>query len=65
MDFYVDLINFLNMLGGALAEAGKEIITFLQTPIEQFDGSPLWQVVTGFFLVLIVPYTLIKWFIPI
>lgn len=65
-DFMQEFINFMYLLGGAVVEASRGIIDFLQTrDLIPGYNEPLWMFFTSLFLVVIIPWTLIKWFKPL
>ena len=64
--FMSEVLTFLNMLGGAIVEASKEVVSFLNsTDIIPGYKEPLWMFITGLFITLIVPWTIVKWFNPL
>lgn len=66
MELYIEFLNFLYELGGAVAETSEGIILFLQrTDLVPGYESPIWMFFAGLFLTVIIPYTIIKWAIPI
>ena len=64
--FMTEVLSFLRMLGGAIVEASREVINFLNsTDIIPGYTEPFWMFITGLFITLIVPWTIVKWFIPL
>lgn len=63
--FFIDLFIFLQTLGESCVETANGVLDFLQMPIEGFPDAQLWQLFLGLFITIIVPYTVIKWLIPV
>lgn len=66
LEFMEEFLQFLYQLGGAVTEASRGVIDFLQrTDLIPGYKEPLWMFITGLFLTVIIPWTLIKWFNPL
>lgn len=64
--FMREVLSFLRMFGGAIVEASKGIINFLNsTDIIPGYSEPFWMFLAGLFITLIIPWTIVKWFNPL
>lgn len=65
-EFMREFLNFMYMLGGAVVDASRGVIDFLQRK-DLIPGysEPLWMFITGLFLTIVIPWILIKWFNPL
>lgn len=65
-NFMQEFLKFMYLLGGAVVDASRGVIDFLQrTDLIPGYKEPLWMFITGLFLTIIIPWTLIKWFNPL
>lgn len=64
--FMMEVLEFLRTMGGAITEASRGVINFLNsTDIIPGYTQPFWMFITGLFITLIVPWTIVKWFNPL
>lgn len=65
-EFMREFLDFMYLLGGSVVDASRGVIDFLQRK-DLIPGysEPLWMFITGLFLAVIIPWTLIKWFKPL
>lgn len=63
IEFIKQVLDYLHAMGGAIVEASAGILDILQ--LELVEGFRLWQLMTGVFAIVYVPYTILKWLIPV